>query len=61
MADLIQEAKDLIQRAHDQGRCRALAKSVERRLEDLKDAASAGNWAIGTGAVLVVVGPSAVS
>lgn len=56
MADLITEAKDLSQRAKAQNKCLDKAKAVDRALEDLKDAGSAGNWQIATGAVFVVAG-----
>ena len=49
MADIITEARDLVQAARDSDRCLREARNVERKLEDLKDSTSAGNWQIISG------------
>jgi small-conductance mechanosensitive channel len=56
MPDIAERARALIQEAQERGRCLDFVKTVERRMEDLKDAGSTGNGAIAVGFGFIVIG-----
>ena len=56
MSQLIDEANKLVTEAKGKGKCLDQAKNVERKLEDIKDAARVGNTGIFIGCGAIVIG-----